>query len=98
MTELASPPFPLQFDVSLQVKVSAPVVVPLHFAADVHASAHASLPQLVTQSEPATHEQLVSAHVHPVPVHVGTPEDLLPPHAAARNATHRMRALMLRSY
>jgi hypothetical protein len=71
VTRLPSPPRPLQSEESLQVTVSAPVVLPLHFAELVQLSEQSSSPHSVLQSAPATHAQEESAHVHPVPVQVG---------------------------
>jgi hypothetical protein len=80
VTRLASPPMPLHSEESLQVTVSAPVVLPLHFASLVQLSAQSSSPHSVLQSPPATHTQEESAHVHPAPVHVGA--DPSPPQPA----------------
>lgn len=78
---LFAPPFPLHSDVSMQLSVKAPFVLPLHFAAVVQLSEHALSPQLVWQSVPAAQVHDVSAHVQPVPVHVGGTAELSSPQA-----------------
>jgi hypothetical protein len=79
VTRLPSPPLPLHSEESLQVTVSAPVVLPLHFADIVQLSEQSSSPHSVLQFAPATHAQAESVHVHPLPVQVGSEP---PPQAA----------------
>jgi hypothetical protein len=90
---LASPPMPLHAEESLQVTLSASSELPLHFAACVQLKEHASAPHSVLQSVPAAHVQAESAHVHPVPVHVG---GLLPPQAVT--AIAKLKSAMMVEY
>lgn len=78
---LSGPPLPLHSEASTQSSVSAPLELPLHFAAVVQLSEHALLPHSVWQSVPAAQVHDVSAHVQPVPVHEGGAAPSSPPQA-----------------
>ena len=93
VTWLASPPMPLHWEESLQVTLSASSELPLHFAACVQFKEHASAPHSVLQSIPAAHVQAESAHVQPVPVHVGA---LLSPPQAVTAIEKLSRAMIIK--
>ena len=87
LTLLASPPTPLQSEVSLHAIVSASLVLPSHFAPLVQASEQSLSPHSALQSVPAVHAHVVSAHTQPAPLQVGDELSLPHPNPATANPT-----------
>jgi hypothetical protein len=100
---LPSPPFPLHSDVSSQLSVSGPFVLPLHLAAAVQSSEQALSPHSAWQSAPAKQIHAESVHAQPVPVHVAgmvspPPHPALTERAMTRMCANRTIRMMTSSF